>query len=139
MSRTTASFARLRRAARYPHASLTRAATAAAMTASLLLLPATGATFGFEPRAPMAEAAAQTCPRVLVRGDHGADVENLQRRLNRAFVEINKNPAFAFPPLSVDAIYGKKTEERVVAYQQIINDIPDAVVGPETWHALGAC
>jgi peptidoglycan hydrolase-like protein with peptidoglycan-binding domain len=35
----------------------------------------------------------------------------------------------------VDAIYGGKTEKRVQAYQQIIGVIPDALVGPETWHA----
>jgi peptidoglycan hydrolase-like protein with peptidoglycan-binding domain len=66
-------------------------------------------------------------------------VRELQRRLNRAFREINTNPAFEFPPIAVDGIYGRETEERVVTYQQIIGDIPDAVVGPEMWRALGAC
>lgn len=118
---------------------LARTVVAGALVAGLLVSPVRAFAFGSAPGAREAEAAQRGCPCVLVRGDHGADVENLQRRLNRAFREIDKNPAFEFPPLSVDAIYGSETETWVVAYQQIINDIPDADVGPETWHALKVC
>ena len=57
----------------------------------------------------------------LKLGSRGSDVRTLQRYLN----------------LAVDGIFGPITEETVKLYQKSKGLIPDGVVGPKTWAALG--
>jgi peptidoglycan hydrolase-like protein with peptidoglycan-binding domain len=56
-------------------------------------------------------------------------VARLQREL---YQEVDSD-------LKVDSIFGSETERTVELYQLIKGLQPDAVVGPKTWHALGAC
>lgn len=60
-------------------------------------------------------------------GSRGSEVKTLQQKLN----ELNK------AGLSVDSIFGAKTEEAVKAFQKAKNLDVDGIVGPKTWAALG--
>lgn len=66
---------------------------------------------------------------VLRKGSTGADVVRLQRLLNSAL-----NPS---PNLREDGGFGNKTHDAVVRFQQGRSLLPDGVVGPQTWNALG--
>lgn len=63
----------------------------------------------------------------LRRGANGELVKQLQRVLN--FV-LDEN-------LTVDGVFGAKTEEAVKAFQRKAGLTVDGVVGPQTWAALG--
>ncbi len=64
----------------------------------------------------------------LRRGDRGARVFDLQRRLN----ELGYNPG------PVDGIFGPRTEAAVRAFQRDAGLVPDGIVGPRTRAALGS-
>ena len=63
----------------------------------------------------------------LKRGDTGASVKELQRRLN----DMGYNCG------AVDGKFGSKTETAVKALQEASGLTPDGVVGKYTWQALG--
>ena len=68
----------------------------------------------------------------LRRGSSGPYVVIIQVALNR----ISQNYP-AIPKLAaVDGIYGSKTEQAVIKFQQIFGLQPDGVVGKATWYAL---
>lgn len=66
--------------------------------------------------------------RTLRRGSKGADVGDLQTRLNAA--------GSATPALDVDNDFGRLTRAAVIDYQGHHDLDPDGVVGPLTWGAL---
>lgn len=66
---------------------------------------------------------------VLKSGDNSLLVEALQRTLNARL-----EPS---PHLSVDGDFGPMTEQAVIAFQRANKLEETAVVGPETWKALG--
>lgn len=74
-----------------------------------------------KPTAKPAPAPAAKPAPTLRRGDKGADVRDLQRRLG----------------LRVDGDFGPKTEKAVKAFQRKHKLRADGVVGPKTWAALG--
>jgi hypothetical protein len=65
-------------------------------------------------------------PRILVLGDRGPEVANVQERLNQL--------GFG---LKVDGIFGPGTRGAVSAFQASKGLLPDGVVGPATLVALG--
>ena len=62
----------------------------------------------------------------LRRGDRGASVFDLQRRL----------AALGYPPGPIDGIFGPRTEAAVRAFQRDSGLVPDGIVGPRTRRAL---
>lgn len=62
----------------------------------------------------------------LRRGDRGAPVFDLQRRLE----------ALGYPPGPIDGIFGPRTEAAVRAFQRDAGMVPDGIVGPRTRRAL---
>lgn len=74
-----------------------------------------------------APAAADGIPRpVLRQGAKGESVSLCQKRLNDHGAH-----------LGVDGDFGKKTLAAVVGFQRGANLLPDGIVGPRTWAALG--
>ena len=72
--------------------------------------------------APSKPAPANSYPGYLLkRGSRGKAVEDVQRRLGR---------------LTIDGIYGPKTEARVKSFQAAFGLAIDGIVGPQTWKAL---
>ena len=67
----------------------------------------------------------------LRRGSSGSDVATSQISLNR----ISQNYP-AIPKVTVDGVFGSRTEEAVQAFQRIFNLTPDGVVGRATWYAI---
>lgn len=68
----------------------------------------------------------------LRRGSTGPDVVAIQVSLNRiaqSYPAIPKIPA-------VDGIFGSRTENSVIAFQQIFGLTPDGIVGPATWYEI---
>lgn len=57
----------------------------------------------------------------------GADVIELQERLK----------TLGFGPEEIDGVYGPETAQAVRRFQEVAGLVPDGVVGPETWAALG--
>lgn len=92
-------------------------------------------TFGGHPIANIgaAPAAPQTAPTVsgsnLQHGSHGAEVEALQKKLNKSYPLYSK--------LKVDGIFGDETEKVVREFQKRAGLKVDGVVGPATKKALG--
>ena len=84
--------------------------------------PAEGAS------APPAGASAPPVHGTLRRGSRGADVADLQSRLNAA--------GAADPALETDGIFGRLTAAAVVAYQSSHDLVADGIVGPLTWASL---
>ncbi len=64
--------------------------------------------------------------RVLRYGSRGADVSELQRLLNN----------FGFNAGDIDGIYGIKTQDAVIRFQQSKNLIVDGIAGPQTIRVL---
>ncbi len=71
------------------------------------------------------------CPPTISEGSTGNTVKRLQRDLNADIVSNN--------PLTVDGIFGPKTDARVRTWQDLVHIQIDGIVGPQTWHSLGAC
>jgi len=63
----------------------------------------------------------------LARGSTGPYVRELQERLER----------LGFDPGPLDGIFGPRTEAAVTRFQRSRGLVPDGVVGPATWKALG--
>jgi peptidoglycan hydrolase-like protein with peptidoglycan-binding domain len=42
-------------------------------------------------------------------------------------------------PVTTDGLFGSKTEQAVIKFQQKQHLVVDGIVGPRTWSALGAC
>jgi len=61
-------------------------------------------------------------------GAQGEIVRKLQRLLN---TRVSPNPG-----LAVDGMFGPKTREAVLAFQNAQHLAPDAIVGPQTWYFL---
>ncbi|MDR7300988.1 peptidoglycan-binding domain-containing protein [Haloactinomyces albus] len=54
--------------------------------------------------------------------------------------EMNSYPyEVSGPWLTVDGIYGPKTEDAVVDFQQWYGLLVDGIAGPQTWGQLGYC
>lgn len=71
-------------------------------------------------------------PGALIRvGSRGADVERIQRCLNRVRAQFP-----SIRQLNVDGIFGPLTEASVREFQRIAGLNPDGIVGPLTWNAL---
>ena len=68
-------------------------------------------------------------PRTLMYGSAGADVVELQTKLNQ------RHPT-SLPPLMKDGSFGPKTRARVVEFQGKGKLEPDGIVGPLTWEAI---
>lgn len=66
----------------------------------------------------------------LALHSRGTEVRQLQQLLNEA---LHENP-----PLSVDGIFGPKTQGRVIAFQKKVRLASDGIVGPLTNKALVA-
>jgi uncharacterized protein (TIGR02594 family) len=66
---------------------------------------------------------------VLRKGSKGSDVVRLQILLNS-----NLHPS---PGLTEDGNFGDKTAAAVMAFQRLQALLPDGIVGPQSWNALG--
>ncbi len=74
-------------------------------------------------------------PGTLLRlGSVGEDVRTIQRQLNR----IARNYPALGPALSLDGIYGVRTESMVRNFQEIFDLVPDGIVGKATWYQIKA-
>ncbi len=73
-------------------------------------------------------AGAPPARRMLRRGSRGADVTDLQSRLNAA--------GAADPALNPDGVFGRLTQAATREYQSTHDLAPDGVVGPLTWASL---
>lgn len=71
--------------------------------------------------------APSTVPSSLRSGDFGADVEKLQRELERHGFDVG----------GIDGSFGPGTRSAVVRFQRAKGLEADGVVGPGTWRALG--
>ena len=67
----------------------------------------------------------------LVQGDLNRSVRWVQVMLNR----ISRNYP-SIPVVSVDSIFGPRTQEAVIRFQEIFDLEPDGVVGSATWYAM---
>ena len=63
----------------------------------------------------------------LSLGSTGEDVKDLQKVLNGTFVDIS---------LVVDGVFGKQTQEAVMAFQKQYGLTVDGIVGPNTWAVI---
>ncbi len=72
----------------------------------------------------MTNAAQNTTRPLIQEGSTGEDVKDLQ---------IVLNATVANPNLVIDGIFGAKTKEAVIAFQNQNNLTPDGIVGPQTW------
>lgn len=66
------------------------------------------------------------CP-ILKLGSSGASVRRLQTKLGEA----------GFNPGKIDGIYGSRTREAVINFQNTKKLVRDGIVGKWTWMALG--
>ena len=64
-------------------------------------------------------------------GDRSEHVRQIQACLNRA-----QERHQAIPRLTVDGVFGPRTQEAVITFQRIVGLNPDGVVGPLTWARL---
>lgn len=70
----------------------------------------------------------QLCPN-LYKGDRGPDVSRIQLLLRAA----------GFGPVTIDGIFGPKTQEALIEFQQMVMEADvTGFVNLETWVALGA-
>jgi len=84
------------------------------------------------PPAPPPPTGVPPYPGALIRvGSRGADVERIQRCLNRV---RQQHPSIG--ALNVDGIFGPITQASVMAFQRVAGLNPDGIVGPLTWNAL---
>ncbi|MEO1431309.1 MAG: peptidoglycan-binding protein [Cyanobacteria bacterium J06633_8] len=71
----------------------------------------------------MTNAVENTTRSIIQEGSTGQDVADLQTVLS-----IGANPV-----LVIDGVFGAKTKEAVIAFQNQNNLTPDGIVGPKTW------
>ena len=64
-------------------------------------------------------------------GSTGEDVVKLQEQLNR----ISDNYPL-IPKLTVDGIFGERTQNAVEVFQSVFGLTPDGIVGPRTWYKI---
>lgn len=69
-----------------------------------------------------------TALRINSRGD---DVRLIQTRLS--FISIYYK---TIPSVTVDGIFGVRTEDSVIAFQQLLGLTPDGIVGLQTWNRI---
>lgn len=74
----------------------------------------------------------QPTPVTLREGDTGADVELLQRRLNRISSNFPGIPKI-YP---ADGYFGPSTTEAVKEFQRVFGLTPDGLVGTATWNEI---
>ncbi len=67
----------------------------------------------------------------LKLGSRGSEIELIQSLLNAI---SNTHPSI--PKVTVDGIFGKRTEEQVITFQRHIGLSADGIVGPATWNAI---
>jgi peptidoglycan hydrolase-like protein with peptidoglycan-binding domain len=85
-------------------------------------------------------------------GSSGDLVKKLQNDLNNAYqrssyTNYGTGSAAPFsdlpydfkPPLATDGQFGQLTQNAVEDFQESNNLVPDGIVGPLTWTALGDC
>ena len=73
-----------------------------------------------------------TYPGTALRiNSRGEDVKLIQNRLN--FISIYYK---SIPSVSADGIFGVKTEESVIAFQELLGLTPDGIVGIQTWNRI---
>lgn len=73
-----------------------------------------------------------TYPGTALRiNSRGENVRLIQTRLN--FISIYYK---TIPSVSIDGIYGVRTEESVIAFQQLLGLVPDGIVGLQTWNRI---
>ena len=68
----------------------------------------------------------------LRRGSSGPNVVVIQTSLNRIAQNYPAIPKIA----NVDGIFGSRTENTVIRFQEIFGLVPDGIVGKATWYAL---
>jgi peptidoglycan hydrolase-like protein with peptidoglycan-binding domain len=68
---------------------------------------------------------------ILREGSSGSQVSALQY-----FLSMAAQFQYDIPAPAIDGVFGAKTREAVVAYQQQAGLTPDGVVGPATWNSL---
>lgn len=68
---------------------------------------------------------------VLRINSRGNDVSLIQTRLN--FISIYYK---TIPSVNVDGIYGVRTEQSVIAFQELLGLTPDGIVGLQTWNRI---
>ena len=68
----------------------------------------------------------------LRRGSSGPNVVVIQTSLNRIAQNYPAIPKIA----NVDGIFGSRTENAVIRFQEIFGLVPDGIVGKATWYAL---
>ena len=68
----------------------------------------------------------------LRRGSSGPNVVVIQTSLNRIAQNYPAIPKIA----NVDGIFGSRTENAVIRFQEIFGLVPDGIVGKSTWYAL---
>jgi len=86
-------------------------------------------------------AGSDSCPALIQNGNTGPEVGVLQADLKYDYnSNVFSNSPYNFqPPLAVDWQFGPLTEAAVKDFQTAKHISVDGVVGPQTWHALGAC
>lgn len=73
-----------------------------------------------------------TYPGTALRiNSRGEDVRLIQNRLN--FISIYYK---SIPSLTPDGIFGVKTEQSVIAFQELLGLVPDGIVGIQTWNRI---
>jgi peptidoglycan hydrolase-like protein with peptidoglycan-binding domain len=120
---------------------LGRAAIAAGLAASLFMVPASGGPLAGMLETPVVAAAPDyphepgdgNCPPMISRGAKGETVREAQQRLNTI------TSSWGWQSIDVDGDFGEKTERRVKSFQNRMVLDDDGIVGPRTWHKLGAC
>ncbi|WP_088239827.1 peptidoglycan-binding domain-containing protein [Calothrix rhizosoleniae] len=76
---------------------------------------------------------------ILEQGSRGEAVKELQKLLlpHRVFVYLNQQGACVFPGEEViDGIFGAKTKQAVILYQNIKFLVEDGIVDDRTWRSL---
>lgn len=91
--------------------------------------------------APVGGSSPPPCPATIQNGSTGSLVVTLQRDLNYDYShKVFGNTPYNFsPPLATDGQFGPLTENAVKDFQTKKGLSVDGIVGPHTWHALGAC
>ena len=82
--------------------------------------------------APFGNNIISAAPPTLKEGDTGADVELVQRRLNRISANYPGIPKI-YP---ADGYFGPTTTDAVIEFQKVFGLAPDGIVGPATYNQI---